>query len=76
MEKKSIANKNVKNRFSLKEYFKGVKTEMKKVIWPTKNELVSFTGVVILTCAAFALVFWAFDSAFLAFLKMVLNIRI
>jgi preprotein translocase subunit SecE len=76
MEKKSAVNTNVKKRISLREYFKGVKIEMKKVVWPTKKELVSFTSVVILTCFIFALVFWAFDSAFLALLKAVLNIRI
>ncbi|MGI6728569.1 MAG: preprotein translocase subunit SecE [Anaerovoracaceae bacterium] len=76
MEKKSAVNTNAKKRISLREYFKGVKIEMKKVVWPTKKELVSFTSVVILTCFIFALVFWAFDSAFLALLKAVLNIRI
>ena len=35
-----------KKRGSFKEYFKGVRLEMKKVVWPTKNELASFTGVV------------------------------
>lgn len=76
MEKKPVANANPKKRLSLKEYFKGVRTEMKKVIWPTRKELGSFTGVVILTCTAFALIFWAFDTGFLALLKAVLNIRI
>lgn len=76
MEKKPAVNTNAKKRPSLKEYFKGVKTEMKKVVWPTRKEMVSFTSVVILTCCAFALVFWAFDSAFLTLLKAVLNISI
>ena len=39
------------------DYFKGVKTEMKKVVWPTKKEVASYTGIVILTCAIFALGF-------------------
>lgn len=76
MEKKPVAATNAKKRTSIKEYFKGVKTEVKKVIWPTKKEMVSFTSVVILTCFAFAVIFWAFDSAFLALLKAVLNISI
>lgn len=76
MDKKPAVNTNVKKRPSIKEYFKGVRTEIRKVIWPTRKELVSYTGVVIMTCFAFALVFWAFDSAFLALLKAVLNISI
>ncbi|MFA5634940.1 MAG: preprotein translocase subunit SecE [Anaerovoracaceae bacterium] len=76
MDKKPAVNTNVKKKGSIKEYFKGVRTEIRKVIWPSKKELVSYTGVVIMTCFAFSLVFWAFDSAFLALLKAVLNISI
>ena len=54
---------------SVKEYFKGVKLEMKKVVWPTKKELGSFTAVVLVTCAAFAVVFWAVDTGVLAAIK-------
>ena len=60
-----------KKRGSIKEYFKGVKLEMKKVVWPTKKELGSFTAVVLATCAAFALVFWAVDTGVLAAIKAV-----
>lgn len=55
----------------MKEYFKGVKLEMKKVVWPTKKELGSFTAVVLATCAAFALVFWAVDTGVLAAIRAV-----
>ena len=55
----------------IKEYFKGVKLEMKKVVWPTKKEIGSFTAVVLVTCAAFALVFWAIDTGVLAAIKAV-----
>ncbi len=63
-----------KKRGSLKDYFKGVKLEMKKVVWPTKKELGSYTVVVLVTCAAFAVVFWAIDTGFLAALKGLLGI--
>ncbi len=65
-----------KKKTSAKEYFKGIRIEMKKVVWPTKKELGSYTAVVILTCAFFALAFWAIDSGFLALLKAVLNIEL
>ncbi len=55
----------------MKEYFKGVKLEMKKVVWPTRNELGSFTAVVLATCAAFALLFWGLDSGVLAAIKAI-----
>lgn len=63
-----------KEKTSLKEYFKGVRLEMKKVVWPTKEELGSYTVVVLAACAFFALAFWGIDSGFLAFLKGLLGI--
>lgn len=65
---------NAKQKGSVKEYFKGIRTEMKKVVWPTRKELVSFTGVVLFVCIILGLGIWAFDSAFLASLKYLLNI--
>lgn len=63
-----------KNRGSLLDYFKGVRLEMKKVVWPTKKELGSYTSIVLITCGAFAIVFWAIDTGFLAILKGLLGI--
>ena len=65
------ASTSKKKRGSVKEYFKGVKLEMKKVVWPTKKEMGSFTSVVLVTCAAFAIVFWAVDTGVLAAIKAV-----
>ena len=63
-----------RKRGSIKDYFKGVKLEMKKVVWPTKQEMGHYTVVVLVTCAVFALAFWAIDSGFLAVLKTLLGI--
>lgn len=72
--KKPVPAANAKQKVSLKEYFKGIRIEMKKVVWPTRKELVSFTGVVLFVCVILGLGIWAFDSAFLASLKYLLNI--
>ena len=63
------ANAANKKNTSAKEYFKGVRTELSKVVWPTRKELGTFTGVVISVCTFFALSFWAIDSAVLLALK-------
>ena len=68
--------KDKKKRASFGEYFKGVKTEMKKVVWPTKKEMVSYTAVVIMTCAVFALGFWLIDTGVLAALRGVLGVTL
>lgn len=72
---KKAASKAKKNG-GAKEYFKGVKLEMSKVIWPTKKELGSFTAVVIATCAVFALGFWLIDTGVLAALREILGITL
>ena len=74
MAKKEQAKntKKAKEKVGFKEYFKGIKLEMSKVVWPTKKELGSFTAVVIATCAVFALGFWLIDTGVLAALKAVL----
>ena len=63
-----------KKKDRLTEYLKGVRTELKKVVWPTKNELYKYTIVVLLVCAFFALFFWLLDTGFLAILEKVLKI--
>ena len=68
--------KEKKKRASFGDYFKGVKTEMKKVVWPTKKEMVSYTAVVIMTCAVFALGFWLIDTGVLAALRGVLGVTL
>lgn len=74
-EKKANQRKNQpkqkREKGRMKEYFKGVKLEMKKVVWPTRKELGSFTAIVLVTCAAFALVFWGVDSGVLAAIKAI-----
>ncbi|MCR2045627.1 preprotein translocase subunit SecE [Anaerosalibacter massiliensis] len=42
-------------------YFKGVKAETKKVMWPTKKETIDYIGVVIFMCLVFGLVVWVLD---------------
>ena len=61
---------------SAKDYFKGIKLEMGKVVWPTKKELGTFTGVVIATCAVFALGFWLIDTGVLVALREVLGVTL
>lgn len=65
-----------RQRETLGERLKGIKVEMKKVVWPTKKELGTFTVVVLVTCAFFALAFWGLDSAVLAGLKAILGITL
>jgi preprotein translocase subunit SecE len=49
---------------STKEFFRDTQAEMKKVTWPTRNEVVGTTGVVIVATLIFALFLWGCDLVF------------
>jgi preprotein translocase subunit SecE len=57
-------------------YLKGVRQELRKVVWPTREELSRDTVVVIVCVAFFALTFWLIDTGFLAALKGILGITL
>ncbi len=42
-------------------YFRGVRSELKKVIWPNKKELTNYTGVVILLSTIVAIIVYVLD---------------
>lgn len=46
----------------LKRSSKASLNELKKVHWPTRQELISYTGVVIASVAAVAVMIWIVDS--------------
>jgi preprotein translocase subunit SecE len=48
-----------KEKFSA--YLKGVKGELKKVIWPNKKELINYTGVVILISVLVSVIVYILD---------------
>ncbi len=45
----------------LASYFRGVRAEMKKVIWPDRKELVNYTAVVLVISGIVALTVWILD---------------
>ena len=54
-------------------YFGDVRVEMKRVTWPSKQEIYGTTVMVIATTFAFAFFFWICDSAFGAMMKSLLS---
>jgi preprotein translocase subunit SecE len=50
-------------------YLRGVKSELKKVIWPTKKDMTKYTTVVIVTCIFAMTGIWVLDTLFRAGLK-------
>lgn len=59
-----IANKPKQWVSSLREFFRDTASEMKKVTWPSRNEVVGTTAVVIVATIVFALFLWGCDLVF------------
>ena len=68
--------KNEKAKGGLFSYFVGVRQEIKKVVWPTRQELSSSTVIVLAVCAFFGVAFWLIDTGFLAILREVLGVSL
>ncbi|MGB7172101.1 MAG: preprotein translocase subunit SecE [Candidatus Acidiferrales bacterium] len=56
-----------------KQFIHDVRSEMAKVVWPTRQDVISLTGVVIVTVAFFGLFFLLTDSVFSRLETLVLN---
>ncbi|GAW92108.1 preprotein translocase subunit SecE [Calderihabitans maritimus] len=54
------------------KFFRGVWNELKKVHWPRRSELVTYTSVVIVSVFIVALVIWVVDSIFSTLLDLIL----
>ncbi|MHB8124532.1 MAG: preprotein translocase subunit SecE [Desulfitobacteriaceae bacterium] len=44
------------------DYFRGVWSELKKVQWPNRQQLITYTGVVFVAVAIVAFLIWIVDS--------------
>ena len=63
-----------KKQGKLKTFFKGVWSELKKVHWPTKKQLINYTCVVLVSVFAIALVISVFDWITSTLINLLLNI--
>ncbi len=45
-----------------RDYLVSVYNELKKVTWPSRQQLLAYTGVVIFTVIVFGMILWLFDS--------------
>ncbi|MGB9779918.1 MAG: preprotein translocase subunit SecE [Caldanaerobacter sp.] len=55
------------------KFFREVKAEMKKVTWPNKDTLVTYTEIVLIVMALFTIFIFLIDSAFSYILKLILK---
>lgn len=53
------------------KYLKDCRLEMKKVAWPSKDKVVSYTGLVLLTTAFFAILLGLVDFVFFKIVELI-----
>ena len=58
----------------IKKWFRDMKSELKKVVWPTPKQTAKNTGVALVVIVVCAIVLWGFDSAAQATVKALINI--
>ena len=70
---KTVA-KTEKKKGGVKKYFKDLKSEIKKVVWPTKKQVINNTGVVITVMVVVGLFLAGIDAGLGAAVKALLSI--
>ncbi len=67
------SNSAVQQRGGLGKFFRGVKAELKKVVWPTKKDMINYTVVVFLATIFIAFIIYVLDSVFAQLLNTLLH---
>ena len=57
-----------------KKGLKATKSEMKKVVWPTKTQLINNTGIVIAAIVIFGIILAVLDIAFTQLAGLILSL--
>jgi len=61
-EKKPTVAKKMNRTQRSAAFFREVYAELKKVHWPNRQQLLTYTGVVFVSVGILAVLFWIFDS--------------
>ena len=65
----------VKSTSGVGGFLREVKTEIKKVTWPTKRELIGYTITVILSSLFAAFLIWAIDAVLSVLFRLVMGVQ-
>ena len=67
---KANSSKGGKKPNRVVKYFKDLKSEFKKVVWPSKQKVINNTTVVVVAMTVCGLAIWGIDSGLAALLKL------
>lgn len=69
--KKAAVSK--KSKKSIVKYFKDLKSEFKKVVWPSKKTVFNNTVVVLISLVVSGILVWGLDLLFASLIKLMLG---
>ena len=58
---------------SVVKYFKDARSEFKKVVWPSRKQVINNTIVVIVSMVASGIAIWGVDTLFMFLIKLMLG---
>ncbi len=58
----------------IKDWFRGMKSELKKVVWPNKKQVANNSLVVLVTVVATGIVIWGVDSLMSGFIRVLVDL--
>ena len=73
-EEKNVSKNDKKEKKDRGRWFREMRSELKKVVWPTPQKVAKNTGTVILYSAAVGACIWVFDGVAALFIKTLLDI--
>ncbi len=68
-----MSDTNVKKTNKVVKFFKDLVSETKKVVWPSKKQVINNTGVVLAVCALSGVVLFGVDALFGLLIKLLTN---
>lgn len=72
-ENKTAKKAQAKKLNRVAKYFKDLKSEFKKVVWPSKKTVINNTGAVLAAMIVSGVAIWGLDTAFAYLLKGLLS---
>ncbi len=67
-------NDSTKKKGGIRKYFKDLKSEIKKVVWPTRQQVINNTGIVLTVMVVMGLFLAGIDAGLGAAIKALLSI--
>ncbi|NQV05315.1 preprotein translocase subunit SecE [bacterium] len=74
-KRKQVQKRKKKDRVGFRQFFSEVRTELKRVAWPNRREVITFTTVTLITAGFVTLYTFGLDVLFKESILQILELR-